>query len=199
MNEHTITKVSANKHEAPNKWWTKKFDNFLILVLVEQASGGLKCDKSFKRATFSFTIMAVNTRFKTDFTLDNLENHYRTLKTQYAEIKKVRELSGAGWDDRMKTITLDHVIALTYIDVNWFMLQMVSYGCITYQCVNYFANWHIQLLDLSSTTPLKTTKGSWLFVVRIMRRARTQHLYSWSLVKNLAMKITTMIMWSPSC
>ncbi|KAH7663054.1 Myb/SANT-like domain-containing protein, partial [Dioscorea alata] len=79
---------------------------------------GLKCDKSFKRVAFSHAAKAVNEKFATDFTTENVENHYRTLKARYVEIKKARELSGAGWDDENKMITLDPIVEYTYTEAH---------------------------------------------------------------------------------
>lgn len=110
--------VAGSKRGTPNKRWKLDCDNFLILLLVEQVKKRLKCDKPFRWAAFAFAIVAINTRFKTNFTPENVENHYRTLEAQYVEIKKIKELSGAGWDDETKTITLDLVVALTYIKLN---------------------------------------------------------------------------------
>ncbi|KAH7685606.1 Myb/SANT-like domain-containing protein, partial [Dioscorea alata] len=87
---------------------------------------GLQCDKSFKRAAFVFAAVTVNSRFNTEFNTENVENHYRTLKTRYAKIKKVRELSGAGWDDATKTITLDPTVALTYIEAHPAAKQFIN-------------------------------------------------------------------------
>ena len=111
-------KLVGNKRGSPNKRWKPNFDNFLIPLLVDQAQKGLKCDESFKRAAFAFTAVVVNTRFKTDFSPENVENHYRTFKARYAEIKKAKDLSSAGRDNATKTIMLDPVVALTYIEVN---------------------------------------------------------------------------------
>ncbi|XP_039130813.1 uncharacterized protein LOC120267181 [Dioscorea cayenensis subsp. rotundata] len=104
--------------EVGNKRWKTEFDNFLIPVLVEQANKGLKCDKSFKRVAFAHAASAVNTKFNTDFTAENIENHYRTLKARYVEIKKARDLSGAGWDDETKMITLDPIVVFTYTEAH---------------------------------------------------------------------------------
>lgn len=111
------SKLTGNKRGTPNKRWKPEYDNFLITLLVDQGMKGFKCDKSFKRAAFAFAAVAVNTRFKTDFSPKNVENHYRTIKARYAEIKKAKELSGASWDDATKTIILDPIVALTYIEV----------------------------------------------------------------------------------
>lgn len=61
-----------------------------------KARKGLKCDKSFKRVTFGFSTVAVNTKFKTYFSLENVENHYRTFKEWYVKIIKARNLSSAN-------------------------------------------------------------------------------------------------------
>ncbi|XP_039115840.1 uncharacterized protein LOC120251371 [Dioscorea cayenensis subsp. rotundata] len=116
--EKSSSKPSGSKRGTPNKQWKAEYDSFLIPILLEQVRKWLKCDKSFKRATFVFAAVAVNARFNTEFSAENVENHYRTLKSRYAEIKKVRELSGARWDDATKTITLDPVVALTYIEAH---------------------------------------------------------------------------------
>ncbi|XP_039140460.1 uncharacterized protein LOC120277670 [Dioscorea cayenensis subsp. rotundata] len=86
---------------------------------------GIECatEKSSSKAfgskrTFVFPAVAVNSRFNTEFSGENVENHYRTLKSRYAKIKKVRDLSGAGWDDATKIITLDPMVALTYIEAH---------------------------------------------------------------------------------
>lgn len=117
MNDVACLKHASNKHATPNKRWKPEYNNFLIPLLVDQGMKGFKCDKSFKRAAFAFAAVAVNTRFKTDFSPKNVENHYRTIKARYAEIKKAKELSGASWDDATKTIILDPIVALTYIEV----------------------------------------------------------------------------------
>lgn len=125
-NDSANARAAKGKRGTPNKRWKAEFDNFLIPVLVEQANKGLKCDKSFKRVAFAHAASAVNTKFNTDFTAENVENHYRTLKARYVEIKKARDLSGAGWDDETKMITLDPIVAFTYTEVYFFCL-LVSF------------------------------------------------------------------------
>ncbi|XP_039134234.1 uncharacterized protein LOC120271626 [Dioscorea cayenensis subsp. rotundata] len=117
-NDSANARSAKGKRGTPNKRWKAKFDNFLIPVLVEQANKGLKCDKSFKRVAFAHAASAVNTKFNTDFTAENVENHYRTLKARYVEIKKARDLSGAGWDNETKMITLDPIVAFSYTEAH---------------------------------------------------------------------------------
>ncbi|KAH7679037.1 hypothetical protein IHE45_06G033000 [Dioscorea alata] len=99
----TSSRPAKGKRGTPNKRRKNDFDNFLIPLLVDQANKGLKCDKSFKRIAFSHAASAVNEK---------------TLKARYVEIKKARELSGAGWDDENKMITLDPIVAYTYTEAH---------------------------------------------------------------------------------
>ncbi|XP_039127572.1 uncharacterized protein LOC120263676 [Dioscorea cayenensis subsp. rotundata] len=115
--EGSTSKGGANKRGTPNRHWKPNFDNFLVL-LVEQVQRGLKCDKSFKRTAFSYAASTVNAHFRTNFSTDNVENHYRTLKARYVEIKKVKVLSGARWDDQNKVIIFDPLVVAAYVEAH---------------------------------------------------------------------------------
>ncbi|KAH7681163.1 Myb/SANT-like domain-containing protein [Dioscorea alata] len=85
---------------------------------IEHATSKSSSRASSSKRAFVFAVVSVNSRFGTEFSAENVENHYRTLKSWYNEIKKVRDLSGAGWDDTTKTITLDPMVALTYVEAH---------------------------------------------------------------------------------
>ncbi|XP_039133280.1 uncharacterized protein LOC120270346 [Dioscorea cayenensis subsp. rotundata] len=106
------------KRGTPNKSWKTEYDDFLIPVLVEQVKKGMKCDKTFKKPAFVYAASAVNARFKTNYTAYNVENHYRTLKARFCEIKKAKGLSGAGWNDAEKIITLSAEVYKTYTEAH---------------------------------------------------------------------------------
>ena len=90
--------------------------------MADQDNQGLKCDKAFKQVAFTHVATTVNAKFSTSFTPENVENHYRTLKALYNEIRKIRDLSGAGWEDENKLITLDPIVAFTYTEVVCYFL-----------------------------------------------------------------------------
>lgn len=115
----STTSKTATKRGTPKKRWKPDFDNFSIPVLVEHVRQIRKCDKSFKRARFGYAASAMNARFNTNFSVENVENHYMTLKGRYMEIKKARDLSGVGWDDKNKVIILDPIVAFMYTEVCW--------------------------------------------------------------------------------
>ncbi|OAY74950.1 hypothetical protein ACMD2_00694 [Ananas comosus] len=118
----SITQERLKKKRAPsskkgtaNKRWNAAIDDFLIPFLVEQAKEGYKVDKGFKRQAYVAAAKAVNTRFGTDFNAKNVDNHMRTLRSKYVEIKKCRDISGAGWDEQQKMIILEGETYQTYI------------------------------------------------------------------------------------
>lgn len=56
-------------------------------------------------------MVTINDRFKTNFTIENMENNCKTLKAQYVKIKKEKELSDLGWANSSKKITFYLVVA----------------------------------------------------------------------------------------
>ncbi|XP_039125510.1 uncharacterized protein LOC120261626 [Dioscorea cayenensis subsp. rotundata] len=101
----------------PNKRWTKEMDNVLIPLLADMARSGLKVDKSFKRQAFVDAANVVNSRFPTaSMDADNVENHMRTLKQKYQDIKKLMNLSGVGWNDTEKKLVLEDETYRTYVE-----------------------------------------------------------------------------------
>ncbi|OAY75999.1 hypothetical protein ACMD2_26347, partial [Ananas comosus] len=82
----------------------------------EQAKSGLKVDKGFKKTVYVAAASTVNAKFNTTFDAENVENHMRTLRAKYAEIKKCKEISGAGWNEELKMIILEGPTYATYVE-----------------------------------------------------------------------------------
>nr|CAD1830073.1 unnamed protein product [Ananas comosus var. bracteatus] len=109
--------TSLRKKGTPNKRWSTVIDDFLIPFLVEQAKSGLKVDKGFKKTVYVAAASTVNAKFNTTFDAENVENHMRTLRAKYAEIKKCKEISGAGWNEELKMIILEGPTYATYVEI----------------------------------------------------------------------------------
>ncbi|KAK1310360.1 hypothetical protein QJS10_CPA08g01087 [Acorus calamus] len=99
QNRYLVGKEST-WHENLLAMSSKKF-------LVEQAEKGVIIDKTFKRPTFIATARAVSEKFNLLCSDSNVENHLRTLKTKYSQIKRLKNMSGIGWNDTLKMITMD--------------------------------------------------------------------------------------------
>ncbi|MQM15996.1 hypothetical protein Taro_048952 [Colocasia esculenta] len=99
--------TSSSKKGNNNFRWSISMSRFMQKSLVEEATTEMKVDKSFKRPAFVATARAVSEKFKVTCSDSNVENHLRTLKTKYAAIKKLKRMSGVGWNDDAKMITMD--------------------------------------------------------------------------------------------
>nr|CAD1840727.1 unnamed protein product [Ananas comosus var. bracteatus] len=89
-----------------------------VLEQVEQAKSGLKVDKGFKKTAYVAAASTVNAKFNTTFDAENVENHMRTLRAKYAEIKKCKEISRAGWNEELKMIILEGPTYATYVEAH---------------------------------------------------------------------------------
>ncbi|KAJ0970074.1 hypothetical protein J5N97_022951 [Dioscorea zingiberensis] len=112
--------VAAKKKGTPNKRWTKEMDDVLIPFLAEMARAGLKVDKSFKRQAFVEAATVINRSFTlpANMDADNVENHMRTIKQRYQELKKVMDLSGVGWYGEKKMFVLEDETFRTFVEAH---------------------------------------------------------------------------------
>ncbi|KAJ0962287.1 hypothetical protein J5N97_030115 [Dioscorea zingiberensis] len=87
--------VASKQKGTPNKRWMKEMDDVLIPFLAEMARAGLKVDKSFKRQAFVEAATVINRSFTlpANMDADNVENHMRTIKQRYQELKKAHPKS----------------------------------------------------------------------------------------------------------
>uniref|UniRef100_A0A1D1YC90 Uncharacterized protein At2g29880 n=1 Tax=Anthurium amnicola TaxID=1678845 RepID=A0A1D1YC90_9ARAE len=110
--------TSSSKNGNNNFHWNSSMSKYMQKCLVEQATNGMKVDKSFKRPAFVATSRAVSEKFKVVCSDSNVENHLRTLKTKYTAIKRLKSMSGVGWDNDTKMITMDEDTFNEYINVH---------------------------------------------------------------------------------
>ncbi|KAJ0963392.1 hypothetical protein J5N97_028514 [Dioscorea zingiberensis] len=118
--EDTITgfsSASRKRKRTANKRWTKEMDSVLIPCLADLAKAGLKVNKSFKRQAFVEAANLVNRRFPLAcMDANNVENHMRTLKQKYQDIKKLMNLNGVGWNNTRKMLVLEDETYRTYVE-----------------------------------------------------------------------------------
>ncbi|XP_020243600.1 uncharacterized protein LOC109821858 [Asparagus officinalis] len=106
--------LTGGKKGTSNKKWKPPHIEALISCLVELANNGYKVYKTFKAPAFKKAVEHVNSIFGENYTTYNVENHLRTLKDKWKLICEAKKLSGAGWDEESKMITLD---TMTYAEL----------------------------------------------------------------------------------
>lgn len=118
-----------DKQGTKNFKWTNEMSDFLIEFLVNQASIGMKVDKSFKRRAFVAAARAVSSKFQVSCNWTKVENRLRTFKTKWSRITQLKSLSGASWDPVSKTISLGEGSYQDFIRVKFFfsVLSQISY------------------------------------------------------------------------
>ncbi|KAJ6851441.1 uncharacterized protein M6B38_259030 [Iris pallida] len=107
-----------NKKGGTNFRWSPEMSRFLLPILVDQANMGLKMGRTFRRDAFQAAAEAVTEKFKLHCTVANVENHLRTIKTRFRQIRKLQSFSNTVWDEKERTITMDEKDYTKYIAVN---------------------------------------------------------------------------------
>ncbi|KAH7655576.1 Myb/SANT-like domain-containing protein [Dioscorea alata] len=114
----TSTVRSPTKRTSGNKRWTSTESRFFIRFMASQVEQGFKVDKGFKPQAFHAAIKAIKQEFGIIVTESNVSNHLRTIKKRWARIKKLKELSGMGWDDGLKMIIMGESEYKNYIKIH---------------------------------------------------------------------------------
>uniref|UniRef100_A0A1D1YDU8 DNA-directed RNA polymerase subunit beta n=2 Tax=Anthurium amnicola TaxID=1678845 RepID=A0A1D1YDU8_9ARAE len=108
----------SSKRVDKNFKWTRAMTRLMITGLVEQAMLGMKVDKGFKRRAYAGVARQVTERFGEECMDNNVENRFKTLKRNWSEIKKLRQLTGHVFDEINKIIILDDMTAAEYTKAN---------------------------------------------------------------------------------
>ncbi|CAA6675313.1 unnamed protein product [Spirodela intermedia] len=107
------------KRADKNFKWTRAMTRVMVAGLVEQATLGMKVDKGFKRRAYAAVARQVTERFGEECLDNNVENRFKTLKRNWAEIKKLRAAAGPHvFDAATHTILLSDAAAAEYIKAN---------------------------------------------------------------------------------
>ncbi|XP_020259765.1 uncharacterized protein LOC109836312 [Asparagus officinalis] len=77
------------------------------IIVQNLALDSMKPDKNFKVEAYKMAAMKINMQFRTDFTHLHVINHLKCLRNKFNDMKACLDISGAGWDETSKMITLD--------------------------------------------------------------------------------------------
>ncbi|KAK3146746.1 hypothetical protein QOZ80_3BG0271210 [Eleusine coracana subsp. coracana] len=88
--------------------WTSAMSTFMLTHLSSLVADGIRTSAGFKKVHLNMCARALNDHFKMKITGEQVKNHLRTWKREYAKINSLKRLSAAGWDEDNSMITLDH-------------------------------------------------------------------------------------------
>ncbi|OEL24853.1 hypothetical protein BAE44_0014128 [Dichanthelium oligosanthes] len=87
--------------------WTCAMSSFMLSYLAGIVANGNKTSSGFKKVHFNQCARAVNEKFNTSYTRDQIKNYFKTWQRRYQKINRLRNLSAAGFDEEKFIITLD--------------------------------------------------------------------------------------------
>lgn len=128
-----------SKKGCTNFRWSPAMSRFLLPFLIQQANFGLKMGRAFKREAFVAAAAAVTEKFRVRCNDGNVENHLRTVKTRYQQIRRLQSLNNTTWDEKEKKIIMSDKDYGQYIAANpkdepFLNKPIEMYGEIVYIC-----------------------------------------------------------------
>ncbi|XP_039128983.1 uncharacterized protein LOC120265158 [Dioscorea cayenensis subsp. rotundata] len=108
----TTTTTSGHKR------WTPSESRYFIRFMASQVEEGLKVDKGFKPQAIHAAIRAMKQAFGVVVTEANVSNHLKTIRRRWARIKRLKEMSGMGWDNNLKMIVMGEAEYRDYVQIH---------------------------------------------------------------------------------
>ncbi|CAO2210357.1 unnamed protein product [Urochloa humidicola] len=87
--------------------WTSAMSGEMLSHLSNLVTSGVKTSKGFKKHLLNGCARAINDKFNTLRTGEQIKNHYKTWQKRWKKILSLKKLSAANFDDDACMITLD--------------------------------------------------------------------------------------------
>nr|AAM23241.1 Putative transposase [Oryza sativa Japonica Group]AAM47612.1 Putative transposase [Oryza sativa Japonica Group]ABB46678.2 transposon protein, putative, CACTA, En/Spm sub-class [Oryza sativa Japonica Group] len=134
-NDHALMEMDNNsgKGGSTHASWTSAMSSFMLSHLANVVAGGTRTSSGFKAVHLNACARAVNERFNSTLTGEQIKNHLKTWQRKFSKINRLRKVSAAGWDEKNFIITLDDEHYNGYIedhkaDANYFNKPLAHYG-----------------------------------------------------------------------
>lgn len=92
-------------------------NHYFIRFMASQGEEVLKVFKGCKAQAIQSAIRAMKEGLRIIATNANVGNHLRIIKKRWERFKKLKEISGVGWDNGLKMIAMDEDKYRDYIQV----------------------------------------------------------------------------------
>ena len=87
--------------------WTNVMSGFILRCFSDLVGQGLKIDKGFKEVHLNAVARDLSEFANVEVTGNQVYNHLHKWRTRWQKICRLKELSGANWDEQNFMITLD--------------------------------------------------------------------------------------------
>ncbi|KAL3751113.1 hypothetical protein ACJRO7_011998 [Eucalyptus globulus] len=99
-----MSKSKANDEKVKQFRRSKPMERVLLEILVDEASKGNKPSSTFKPSSITRVVNTINEKFSVCCEPDHVENHLKTVKSNWKTIQTVHGKSGFSWDDKLKMV-----------------------------------------------------------------------------------------------
>lgn len=140
--------------------WTNVMSSYVLRRMVQLISSGVRTDKGFKEVHLNQVAKDLKEFIGIEVTGTQVYNHLRKWRQRWVKVSKLRELSGAHWDEENSMIVLEqehyngHVqvcvglyIALHFY-IGYYMLLLLT-------CTSYIHVRHTLRMLTTSTNQLR--------------------------------------------
>ncbi|KAJ1255223.1 hypothetical protein BS78_K277700 [Paspalum vaginatum] len=106
---------------------------FMLSHLANVVAIGAKTSSGFKKSHLNACAKAINEKFNSKYTGDQVKNHLKTWSRKFQRFNKLKNISGAGWDEDNFIITLDedhynNYVATHKLDAEYLNKPLEHYG-----------------------------------------------------------------------
>ena len=99
--------MSSRNGSGKQAVWTTAMSSFVLKFMANLVAGGTRTCNSFKEVHHESCAKALNERFRVHVNAAQISNHLRKWKRIWVKVTKLKNLSGALWDEHTCTIVLD--------------------------------------------------------------------------------------------
>ncbi|XP_066320650.1 uncharacterized protein [Miscanthus floridulus] len=113
--------------------WTAPEIAFMLTHLANLVASGTKTCSGFKKVHLNTCAKAINEKFRTMKTGEQVKNHLKTQQRKFAKMTKLRKVSATGWGEDNFIITLDEEHYNDYVkdhkaDAEFLNRRLPNYG-----------------------------------------------------------------------
>uniref|UniRef100_A0ACD5UDF2 Uncharacterized protein n=1 Tax=Avena sativa TaxID=4498 RepID=A0ACD5UDF2_AVESA len=99
--------MSGRNSRGKQAVWTSAMSSFVLKFMANLVADGTRTSNGFREVHHISCAKALNEHFKLHLTAIQVSNHLRKWKKKWAKVNKLKNLSGAVWDEHTCTIVLD--------------------------------------------------------------------------------------------
>ncbi|KAL6842420.1 hypothetical protein ACP4OV_027847 [Aristida adscensionis] len=98
--------AGPEQHRRGAMRWTSAMSSFVLRRMCQLIASGVRTDKGFKEVHLNQVARSLQEHTGNEVTGTQVYNHLRKWRQRWMRVSKLRELSGALWDDELCMITL---------------------------------------------------------------------------------------------